>query len=105
MSHVGFENILIITDHFTRLPKQILQRTKQLTPPLSFFLNRLFVNMAFPVGSRVIRGEILKSTLEEEKKTSLKAHVPVMVHAYNSNRHDTTWFIHILLCSGALMPP
>ncbi|XP_053375744.1 uncharacterized protein LOC123535477 isoform X3 [Mercenaria mercenaria] len=31
-------------------------------------------------------------TLEEEKKSNWKAHLPTMVHAFNSTRHDSTGF-------------
>jgi hypothetical protein len=138
MSRGGYENVLIITDHFTRFAQALpaKNQTARNTAKLLFdnfichygFPSRLHSDQGRNFESEVIRelcniagvektrttpyhpqgngmperfNETLMNmlgTLEDEQKADWKAHLPSMVHAYNSTRHDSTGFTpHYLL--------
>lgn len=140
MSSGGFENILIITDHFTRFSQALPSKnqTARTTAKLLFdsfishygFPSRLHSDQGRNFESEVIR-ELCKlagvektrttpyhpqgngmperfnetllnmlGTLEEEQKSNWKAHLPTMVHAFNSTRHDSTGFTPHFLMFG-----
>lgn len=140
MSTGGYENIFVITDHFTRFAQALPARnqTAHTTAKLLFencvchygFPSRLHSDQGRNFESAVIQelcklANIQKSrttpyhpqgngmperfnetllnmlgTLEDGRKRDWKSHVPALVHAYNSTRHDTTGFTPHFLMFG-----
>ncbi len=130
MSSGGFENILVITDHFTRYAQAIPTKNQTAHTTAKVLFEQFFCHYGFPSRlhsdqGRNFVGLVIKElcaianvdqsrttpyhpegngmaerfnqtllnmlgTLEDSQKTNWKAHVPALVHAYNSTRHEST---------------
>jgi hypothetical protein len=130
MSAGGYENVLVITDHFTHYAQAIPTRNQTARTTAKALFDNFICHYGFPSRlhsdqGRNFDGAVIKElcqlaniaksrttpyhpqgngmperfnqtllnmlgTLEDKKKLNWKAHVPALVHAYNSTRHETT---------------
>jgi hypothetical protein len=130
ISSGGYENILVITDHFTRFPQAIPTPNQTAHTTAKVLFEQFVCHYGFPSRlhsdqgrnfERAVIQELCKlanveksrttpyhpqgngiperfnqtllnmlGTLEDDQKVNWKAHVPALVHAYNSTRHEST---------------
>lgn len=130
MSSGGFENILVITDHFTRFAQAIPTKNQTAHTTAKVLFEQFICHYGFPSRLHSDQGRNFVSaviselcdiaridqsrttpyhpegngmperfnqtllnmlgTLEDIQKQNWKAHVPALVHAYNSTRHEST---------------
>ena len=127
----GIENLLVITDHFTKFSHAIPTRNQSAKTTakalLTFFLNFGFPQKLHSDQGRNFESQIIKElceltgivksrttpyhpagngqcermnqtllnmlgTLADEQKADWKTYVPMVLHAYNSARHESTQF-------------
>ena len=130
MSAGGYENILVITDHFTRFAQAIPTKNQTARTTAKVLFESFICHYGFPARLHSDQGRNFESaviselckianidksrttpyhpqgngmaerfnqtllnmlgTLETKQKQNWKAHIPTLVHAYNSTRHETT---------------
>jgi hypothetical protein len=140
MSKGGFENILIITDHFTRFAQAIPAKNQTAHTTAKLLFENFICHYGFPSRFHSDQGRNFESevilelcniahiektrttpyhpqgngmperfnetlmnmlgTLEEDRKSNWRAHVPALVHAYNSTPHSSTGYTPHFLMFG-----
>lgn len=135
----GVEDLLVITDHFTKFAHAIPTRNQSAKTTakalLTFFLNFGFPQKLHSDQGRNFESKIIKElceltgimktrttpyhpagngqcerlnqtilnmlgTLEDHQKADWKSYVPVLTHAYNATRHESTKFTPFYLMFG-----
>lgn len=136
----GFENVLVITDHFTRYAQAYPTRNQTAKTTAEVFFNHFVVHYGLPQRIHSDQGANFQSrlmkelcelvgiaksrttpahamgngmcerfnrtllnmlgTLDTEAKRDWKAHIPLLVHAYNASRHESTGFSPFHLMFG-----
>lgn len=140
MSAGGFENILVITDHFTHYAQAVPTKNQTARTTAKVLFENYICHYGFPSRlhsdqGRNFDGSVIKElcrlanisksrttpyhpqgngmperfnqtllnmlgTLEDRQKANWESHIPALVHAYNSTRHETTGFTPHYLMFG-----
>ena len=140
MSKGGYENVLVITDHYTHFAQALPTKNQTARTTAKALFDSFICHYGFPSRLHSDQGRNFESalikelcslanvsksrttpyhpqgngmaerfnqtllnmlgTLEEKNKENWKAHVPALVHAYNSTRHETTGYTPHFLMFG-----
>lgn len=130
MSAGGYENVLVMTDHFTHYAQAIPTKNQTARTTAKVLFENFICHYGFPCRlhsdqGRNFDGAVIKElcrlanifksrttpyhpqgngmperfnqtllnmlgTLEDKDKVNWRSHIPALVHAYNSTRHETT---------------
>ena len=126
----GYENVLVITDHFTRYAQAIPTRNQSAATTARVLFEYFFVHYGFPAKLHSDQGANFESgtaktrttpyhpmgngmcerfnrtllnmlgTLQEKQKSDWKSHLPAITHAYNAADHACTGYSPFYLMYG-----